>query len=194
MKPIKQGYKLLGIADQKEVVTEFANFALGEQHFCWMDNKAVNIGYNFHGSETTTVTQTVKDGSKVEVKCPVAVSDYNKYMGGAGKWWQWLFLGLVDIAFVNSFVIYNALLEPVGVLEFRSVVQGHVCQIVVAASRKITLTSTRKFVEKKVRLFCEHWPRFIEKRSYSQCSHCKVHLCCNDKKNCFTWYQYVLLE
>lgn len=47
-----------------------------------MDNIAVYIISNFHGSEITNVNRKNKDGSSVSVKYPASVSDYNKYMGG----------------------------------------------------------------------------------------------------------------
>lgn len=47
----------------------------------WRDTKAVHFISNFHGSEITTVKRKNKDGSSVAVKCPVSVSDYNKFMG-----------------------------------------------------------------------------------------------------------------
>lgn len=86
-----------------------------------MDNKAVHFISNFHGSEITNVNRKNKDGSSVLIKCLASVSDYNKYMGGVDhadrlralynierksrKWWHRLFFGLLDIMFVNSYVV-----------------------------------------------------------------------------------------
>ena len=66
------------------------------------------------------MSRSKKDGTKVDVSCPVVVSDYNKHMGGvdkadmlralygldrrAMKWWHRIFWGILYIAFVNSYV------------------------------------------------------------------------------------------
>ncbi|KAF0690078.1 piggyBac transposable element-derived protein 4-like [Aphis craccivora] len=109
--------------------------------FKWMDNKPVHLISNFHGSEITSVKRKSKDGSAVTIPCPTVVSDYDKYMGGVDhadrlrtlynidrkspKWWHRLFFGLIDIMFVNSYVVYTTLFNKISVLEYRrSVVQG----------------------------------------------------------------------
>ena len=51
----------------------------------WKDNKSVNVLPNFHGTESSTVSRTQKDGTRKEFGCPVAVKDYNTYMGGVGQ-------------------------------------------------------------------------------------------------------------
>ncbi|KAJ8879613.1 hypothetical protein PR048_020221, partial [Dryococelus australis] len=131
----------------------------------------------------------------------------------ARKWWHRLLFGLLDIAFFNYFVIYNTMFEPVSVLEFhRSVV----CKVM--SVRKLLPLQGKEggsqkrrksgySVTKDVRLANRgiHWPRFTEKRGrcevcsvnkiesrpYSQYSHCKLHLCCNDRENCFALYHDV---
>lgn len=72
---------------------------------------------------------------KKTIKCPTVVNDYNKYMGGVDKadqlralyninrkskkWWHRLFWGVIDIIFVNSFVINKKLNESkLTVLQF----------------------------------------------------------------------------
>ena len=53
--------------------------------FKWQDNKPVLVLSNFHGAEMSSVHRTQKDGSKLELPCPVAVRDYNENMGGVDK-------------------------------------------------------------------------------------------------------------
>ena len=95
----------------------------------------VHLVSNFHGNETATVLRKEKNGSKSAITCPVAVKDYNSYMGGVDKdaqlrvlycidrkspkWWHRLFWGLLDIAFVNSYVIHGLIMEQTTVKDFR---------------------------------------------------------------------------
>ncbi|GFO21316.1 PiggyBac transposable element-derived protein 4 [Plakobranchus ocellatus] len=59
--------------------------------FCkWMDNKAVTIASNYHGSAPTGVNCTQKNGTKEQVACSEAVRDYNMHMGGVGRYVVWL--------------------------------------------------------------------------------------------------------
>jgi len=113
----------------------------GISFFKWMDSKPVHLISNFHGFEKTTVIRKEKDGSSVSVSCPTIVSDYNKYMSGVDlairlralynidkkspRWCRRLFFGLLDIMFVNSYVVYYTLFEKIPVLEHRiAIVQG----------------------------------------------------------------------
>ena len=88
--------------------------------FNWKDNTPIHLISNYYGTEETTVSRSKKDGTKVDVACPVVVSDYNKHMGGvdkadmlralygldhgAMKWWHRIFWGILYIAFVNLYV------------------------------------------------------------------------------------------
>jgi len=197
----------------------------------WMDNKAVHFISNFHGSEITNVNRKNKDGSSVSVKCPASVSDYNKYMGGVDhadrlralynierksrKWWHRLFFGLLDIMFVNSYVVYCSLFGKMSVLEYRrSVVQGLLTKQTLGKKRPSTQID--KNVKRRKNQFSLpqdvrtgnrgiHWPTFvkerrrcevcsskqIESRPYSKCMHCNIHLCINEKKNCFNEYHEI---
>lgn len=109
--------------------------------FKWKDNKCVYFASNFHGTQTCTVGRKEKDGSKSQIPCPEIVADYNRHMGAVDhadqlrgsycvdrkskKWWHRLFFGLLDIAFINSFIIYTELEDKMTLLDFRrSVAQG----------------------------------------------------------------------
>jgi hypothetical protein len=100
-----------------------------------VDNRVVNFSSNFHSTQETTVKRTQKDDNRIEIKCPMVISDYNKYMGGVDKadqrranygvnrrsrkWWHRLFWCMLHIAFVNAHAIYNKLFEEKTTLEFR---------------------------------------------------------------------------
>ena len=70
------------------------------------------------------VQRTQKDGNKALIKCPLAVAQYTKRMGGvdqfdqfrshyilgrrSNKWWMRLFYFLVESASINAFILYKA--------------------------------------------------------------------------------------
>lgn len=125
---------------------DFKTSRLGITVYKWKDNRIVHLASNFHGVEESSVLRTERDGTKKTIKCPTVVNDYNKYMGGVDKadqlralyninrkskkWWHRLFWGVIDIIFVNSFVINNKLSESkLTVLQFRrAVAQGLITQ------------------------------------------------------------------
>lgn len=72
------------------------------------------------------------------------------------KWWHRLFFGLIDIMFVNSYVVYCTLFEKIPVLEYGRCERCEVCS-----------------------------NKGNESRPHSKCSYCKVHLCVNEKKLLF---------
>lgn len=109
--------------------------SMGIGFFKWKDNKVVHLASNFHGNENTVVKRKQKDGTSLNIPCPSIVEDYNKHMGGVDhadqlrsanglcrrskKWWHKIFFGLLDITFVNAYVVYCNLFEKVALLEFR---------------------------------------------------------------------------
>lgn len=90
--------------------------------FKWKDNKVLYLASNYHGNETMTVKRTSKDGSKSNVTCPTLVKDYNAFIRGVDhadqlrasycvdrrskKWWLRIFWSLLDLVFVNAYVVY----------------------------------------------------------------------------------------
>ena len=88
-----------------------------------MDNTAVNVISNLRGTERDKISRTQKDGSKKRFSCPKAINDYNQYIGGVGKadfycaiyginrknkkWQHRLFSGLIEKAWVNTYVTYR---------------------------------------------------------------------------------------
>nr|CAH7718955.1 unnamed protein product [Callosobruchus chinensis]CAI5818917.1 unnamed protein product [Callosobruchus analis]CAH7726829.1 unnamed protein product [Callosobruchus chinensis]CAH7733976.1 unnamed protein product [Callosobruchus chinensis]CAH7741215.1 unnamed protein product [Callosobruchus chinensis] len=128
----------------KQHQTDFATS--GDISFIrWIDRgkKPVTVLSSMHNpSSITTVRRTNAKGEKEEVPCPVAVSDYNKYMGGVDKmdqmierysvvrksrrWWMKIFFYFIDVAICNSFVIYKSSVtangkKPISHLVFRSI-------------------------------------------------------------------------
>lgn len=182
---------------------------------------------NFHG----TVKRRERKGQEIHVQCPTVVRDYNTFMGGVDhadqlrsaygigrrskKWWHRLFWGLLEIAFINSYVVYCQAHEKISLLEYRrAVAQGLMTQKDVGANKRSLSTTPTSSSKKRrgkgesvaidVRLgnLGVHWPIFVESRGrcelcsiknvqskpHSKCQHCGIFLCCNEKKNCFAKY------
>ena len=90
----------------------------------WMDNKLVMVmSTNNQPSSSGVVLRRQKDGSRIEVPCPEAVINYNKYMGGVDrgdqnrvyyscrmksrKFYKYIFLFLLDVAITNSYILHK---------------------------------------------------------------------------------------
>ena len=50
-----------------------------------MDSKEVTVVSNFHGTGSSKIMRRLRDGSKKEFDCPLAVKEYNMYMGGVDQ-------------------------------------------------------------------------------------------------------------
>lgn len=206
----------------------------GISFFKWKDTRSVHLASNYHGTEIIQVDRKDEKGEKKKVSAPAVVKDYNRYMGGVDhadqmrasyglsrrskKWWHRIFWGVLDIAFVNSYIIYCRSTEEKKpkLLEFRrDVARGLMSFQQVNPKKNLKRgnnTPPRAAPAKRrskdvsvpddVRLsnLGNHWPVFehgvrgrcemcalkkVQSRPYSKCHHCKVFLCCNDKKNCF---------
>ncbi|GFT31484.1 f-box DNA helicase 1 [Nephila pilipes] len=88
----------------------------------WLDSKEVMMLSNCHEAKYAKVNRTMRDGSKEEFECPVAIEFYNKIMGGvdladqmanvyeldrkSSKWWKKVFFRLLMSAVVNSWIVY----------------------------------------------------------------------------------------
>ena len=87
----------------------------------WKDKKQVNfLSTNCNPTEIDTVSRRQKDGSRVDVVCPIVSKCYTTYMSGvdradqlrmqyatcrkAVKWWKYIFWFLFDIAVCNAFI------------------------------------------------------------------------------------------
>ncbi|KAG4066842.1 hypothetical protein HA402_012909 [Bradysia odoriphaga] len=95
----------------------------------WMDKKPVNFLSSAHTPRrTTTVLRRLQTGKRISVHCPNVVADYNKYMCGVDrfdqyreryetgrksiKWWFRILYFLMDLAVVNSFVLWKMQQSP----------------------------------------------------------------------------------
>ncbi|ETI30034.1 hypothetical protein F443_22847 [Phytophthora nicotianae P1569] len=98
------------------------------KYACWWDNQCVFVLASGGSAEVDrTVRREISTGEQTEVMCPRFVKDYQSFMGGVDvhdqlrlqryslqlarrykKYYKSLFLGLLDLAIVNAFIIYNA--------------------------------------------------------------------------------------
>ena len=102
----------------------------------WMDNKPVHLVPNYHGTETSEIKWTQKDGSKMVFTCPRALNCYNDNMDGVDKanfyctiygmnrkhvkWWHRMFFGLIDRVISDAYVAFcNVTGQKVSSLLFR---------------------------------------------------------------------------
>ena len=92
----------------------------------WADNKLVYFLSVGLGVQQTTCFRKLKSGDKSTIPCPFVVTHYNKNMSGVDthdqyrlqfyamqeavkqmKYYKTLFLGLIDMALVNAFIIHK---------------------------------------------------------------------------------------
>ena len=92
----------------------------------WKDRRDVFMMSSLHKQATETVLKRPKGSKdKKEVPCPSMVVDYNQHMGGVDltdqhisyysmsgrktlKWWKKVLWRLLDIAIINSWIIYRS--------------------------------------------------------------------------------------
>ncbi|GFT13178.1 probable ATP-dependent RNA helicase DHX34 [Nephila pilipes] len=101
----------------------------------WKDKSCVSILSSLGDSvEIAQVQRRQRNGDKIQLICPKAVKDYYKNMGFVAyfnqmkclyqidrksmKWWHRIFFHFLDVAVVNSYIIYQML--PVSQLELKT--------------------------------------------------------------------------
>ena len=99
----------------------------------WLDRKPVYFLATGVSTCKSSVQRKLKDGAATEVTCPEFIADYNTYMGGVdthdqlrlqrysvqrsvryAKYYKMLFLGLFDMALVNSYIVHREYCQSVG--------------------------------------------------------------------------------
>lgn len=192
----------------------------------WKDKKGIHFISNFHNpQDVTSVNRRQKDGTLQEVACPQLVKDYNSHMGyvdkadmlkscyeinrKSKKWYMRIVWHFVDVAIVNSFIIFcqrgegNALsLKHFKLAVARGLIGLENTRKRGRKSVEPTASKFKRHVPLETRLTdASHMPihgtsrrcglcstKQEPHRSFWQCSICNVALCLNDKKNCFALY------
>ena len=88
----------------------------------WRDKKIIHfLSTADQARAETTVQRRQRSGERLDIQCPLAVSEYNCYMNGVDhadqlrtaystyrtsrKWWKYIFWFLFDVAISNAFVL-----------------------------------------------------------------------------------------
>jgi len=191
----------------------------------WFDNKAVlMLSTNVAGMEgTTNVSCRVKgSANKISITCPNVIKFYNKGMGGVDlmdqktaayrldrkskfRFYLRLFFDIIDVALVNSHIIYSKLGDKLSLLEYKIVIANALIGRYSNRKRAFPTCrpSKRRSLEPSVPMNVpNHLPAFLASRKRCQycknegldnktfvfCETCGIHLCCLKDRNCFSKY------
>lgn len=94
----------------------------------WQDKREVLMLSSLYDNSTEEVRRTAKGGVEEVIKKPTVICRYNESMGGVDvadhfissysftrrsiKWWRKIFFWLLEVAVVNSFILYNTNRDP----------------------------------------------------------------------------------
>lgn len=210
------------------MINQFCNYCF----ICNLKFQIVNLLTTAHGPKGATwVHRRVKEQGRWRqklVRKPGAINDYNTYMGGVDKsdqllarynvlhktrkWWKTLFFHLIDVAVVNSYIIFEKLRKRFsddprlrrptnyGQLQFRE----ELVRELVGIGEYEDYPVYEYKAPANPDYHCEHMPEFedikrnckvcyknskTENKSFVVCSKCNVNLCLLAHRNCFkTWH------
>ena len=91
----------------------------------WKDNKVVNVASTLADpTQLTTVKRRQKDGTRIDVECPLCVALYNEYMGGVDysdhlrgsyhvRWkcmknYEYVFCFLLDVSITSALILHSS--------------------------------------------------------------------------------------
>ncbi|CAK1590101.1 unnamed protein product [Parnassius mnemosyne] len=198
---------------------------------CWKDNKVVTLASTYVGSEPAeTVNRYDKKRKKqISIACPKIVKDYNVHMRGVDlmdsflgrykiriksrKWYIRLFYHMVDMAVINSWILYKKKYPNLTLGDYRSELAETLCSYKKYDTNKRGRPSSNN-VEREIEAKKHRGPAkpvppkdirtdsigHDEKRcsaknrcklpgckgfSRTECVKCKVALCHNKNRNCF---------
>ncbi|XP_058873937.1 piggyBac transposable element-derived protein 4-like isoform X2 [Acipenser ruthenus] len=127
--PVKQGLKLK--------TNEPVSFSKDNKVMVlgWKDKRLVLMLSTFHGSDCEKVQRTIKRGAIEELEKPSVICDYTSKMGAVDradhycasyafsrksvKWWRKMFFWLLEVAIVNSAILFNLMKVESGQLPVR---------------------------------------------------------------------------
>jgi hypothetical protein len=198
----------------------------------WYDNKEVVVGTNHYSVEPTDVVRRWDKTRKqyVNIHIPAVIKAYNRGMGGvdrcdqllsfyrmktkAKKWYKRVLYHFMDLALINSFILYRATNEKAPLYEFKldvavSLMYGEVfSDPMTIGAVMLRQAASAQFAENgdpvggEVTDFIRydginHMPEVAakigrcckvqgcKKRSSIWCKKCRVYLCLKKEQNCF---------
>lgn len=94
----------------------------------WRDKRCVSIlSFLPDAADAIEIQRKEKDGTKIKIKCPTAISTYNRNMGyvdkfdqlkalyeidrKSKKWWHRIFFYFLDVAIINSYILLKMLTD-----------------------------------------------------------------------------------
>jgi len=192
----------------------------------WKDKRMVSLLSNFHDPrDTENVQRRAKDGTVSTIPCPKVLKDYNQNMNcvdkldqnkkscqidrKSHKWWHRIFFHFLDIAVVNSHIVYTqATGNKMTMKNFRREISGQLLNSTIINKRKLknttkSPTEIKKFkpsVPDYIRLEkSAHQPKLSTRRRCARCSTkqkevrtewtysiCNIPLCITKSRNCFS--------
>lgn len=191
----------------------------------WMDKKPVRFLSTAHSPRNVSnVRRRVGKGSRAEIGCPKVVEEYNKIMGGVDKfdqyheryaigrrstkWWHRIFYYLIDLAIVNSYLLWHLRNPKCDHLTFRlklsrQLINGYTTRKSIGRPPNFVKISTPD--EVRTANVGVHMPvknvnyrrcklcssKSVENRSRFTCSYCKVPLCITEDRACFTKFHCI---
>lgn len=202
--------------DKKLKMSEWDSVSSGEiSVYKWKDRgvKCVTVASNMHEADKqTNVLRTDRSGLRQSVPCPVAIADYNRFMGGVDlfdqyhsaysvswksrRWWMKIFFYLLDAAIINSYLLYKEDMKkkgqkPMSHLQFRSalanaLISSYSCRKRPGPLRRSNIENIGLHMPIKgtYRRCVSCSAKKLQKRSNIICKQCNVALC----KTCFEPY------
>ncbi|KAL4104361.1 hypothetical protein QTP88_019662 [Uroleucon formosanum] len=192
----------------------------------WKDKRMVSLLSNFHDPmDTENVQRRAKDGTVSTIPCPKVLKDYNQNMNcvdkldqnkkscqidrKSHKWWHRIFFHFLDIAVVNSHIVYTqATGNKMTMKNFRREISGQLLNTTIINKRKLknttkSPTEIKQFkpsVPDYIRLEkSSHQPKLSTRRRCARCSTkqkevrtewtcsiCNIPLCITKSRNCFS--------
>ena len=212
------------LKEDKKMLRGDADFQFSKNIICckWYDNKAVLLlATDVEGmSGSSNVMRRMKGSStKTPVPCPNIIKIYNNGMGGVDlmdqktaayrfdrkskfRFYLRIFFDLLDVALVNSHIVYSKLGNELSLLNYKVVVENSLIGRYSNWQRAFPMTrpSKRKTLEPSLpKEVPTHMPEFQEKRmqcfycqiegldhkTFVSCQTCGLYLCCVKERNCF---------
>ena len=165
----------------------------------WQDNRPVTVAAtNSDPTANMTVPRKKRDGTVSDYPCPMAITQYNQYMGGVDrndqlrgyynvrlkcrKYYKYLFWFMFDLAITNSFILAK-LYTNIKIPNLKTFRANLAKELIANYSSRKRLG--RPSLQPQVKRFCEaHFPVKGDGK-YHRCHYCYKYL---GKRHETGWY------